>query len=327
MSRKLRLEYPGAIYHIINRGNYRTWIFKSEGAKESFEQTLFAACDYAGWILHAYVVMGNHFHLAVETPEPNLSEGMRWLQGVFATRFNRYRKENGRLFQGRFKSLLVEGDERLSWLCHYIHLNPVRARICEVTGLKEYRYGSYWYLRKRKKRPEFLDMDTCLTGAGQLVDSSYGWRRYEAYLQWLCEDEPARKSMLFDRMSRGWAMGTRKFKESLLKDEKGMRDAIALGVTDAQEARELAWSMRLNQCLKFMDKRSKDLEIDAKSAPWKAALAAHLKTRMLCRNGWLGRSLKMGTESGVCRHANRALKGEYKEATKLLNKLNARFKE
>ncbi len=327
MSRKLRIEYPGATYHVINRGNYRKWIFESAGAKESFEKTLFAACEYAGWKLHAYVVMGNHFHLAVETPEPNLSEGMRWLQGVYATRFNRYRKESGRLFQGRFKSILVEGVEGLSWLCHYIHLNPVRAGICKVAELKEYRYGSYWYLRKRRKRPEFLDLERCLVGAGQLVDASYGWKRYEAYLQWLSEDEPARKSMLFDRMSRGWAMGTRKFKESLLKDEKRLRDAIELGVNEALEARELAWSMRMNDCLKFMGKGSSDLEHDAKSAPWKAALSAHLKTRMLCRNGWLGASLKMGTESGVCRHANRVLRGEYKEATKWLKKLNARFKE
>ena len=90
MSRKLRFEYPGAIYHILNRGNYRSWIFESEGAKKSFEKTLFEACEYAGWKLHAFVVMGNHYHLALETPEPNLSEGMRWLQSVFAMRFNRF---------------------------------------------------------------------------------------------------------------------------------------------------------------------------------------------------------------------------------------------
>jgi len=78
MSRKLRFEYPGAIYHIINRGNYRSRIFQSEGAKKSFEKTLFEACEYAGWNLHANLVMSDQYHLALETPEPNLSAGMRY---------------------------------------------------------------------------------------------------------------------------------------------------------------------------------------------------------------------------------------------------------
>ena len=110
------------MYHVLNRGNYRSWIFEDEGAKSSFEKCLFEACERSGWILHAYCVMGNHYHLAIETPLGNLSSGMKWLQGVFATRYNRFRKERGHLFQGRYKSILVEGGERLAWLCHYIHL-------------------------------------------------------------------------------------------------------------------------------------------------------------------------------------------------------------
>jgi len=73
MARKLRLEYPGAIYHVINRGNYRSWVFEREGAKKSFQKALFETCGRAGWRLHAYAIMGNHYHLAVDTPEPNLS--------------------------------------------------------------------------------------------------------------------------------------------------------------------------------------------------------------------------------------------------------------
>jgi len=101
MSRQLRIEYGGALYHVINRGNYRAWIFEDEGSKKSFEKALLEACDYAGWRLHAFVVMSNHFHLALETPEPNLSDGMRWLSSVFANRFNRFRKENPRPIQER----------------------------------------------------------------------------------------------------------------------------------------------------------------------------------------------------------------------------------
>ena len=84
MARKLRLEFPGAIYHVINRGNYRDYVFKSVGAKQAFEACVFGACERSGWLLHAFVIMGNHYHLAVETPKGNLVAGMQWLQSTFA---------------------------------------------------------------------------------------------------------------------------------------------------------------------------------------------------------------------------------------------------
>ena len=101
MARKARIEEHGGIYHVINRGNHRQWIFQTEGAKVGFEKALFEACEPTGWLLHAHCIMGNHFHLALETPKGNLSEGMRWLQSVFANRFNRLRSETDQLFQGR----------------------------------------------------------------------------------------------------------------------------------------------------------------------------------------------------------------------------------
>jgi len=108
MARKLRLEFPGAIYHVINRGNYRGFVFRTEGAKRAFVDCLFAACVRSEWRLHAFVVTGNHYHLALETPRGNLVAGMQWLQSTFANRFNKLRGEHGHLFQGRYKSLLVE---------------------------------------------------------------------------------------------------------------------------------------------------------------------------------------------------------------------------
>jgi len=101
MARKLRLEFPGAVYHVINRGNYRTDVFAAETTKAAFEACLFAACEKFGWVLHAYVVMRNHYHLALETPQGNLVAGLHWLQETFANRFNRLRGERGRLFQGK----------------------------------------------------------------------------------------------------------------------------------------------------------------------------------------------------------------------------------
>jgi len=93
MARKLRVEYAGACYHVLNRGNYRKDLFADESAAESFQACLFEAAQRFGWRVHAFVIMRNHFHLAVETPEPNLSEGMRWLQARWAARFNRYRSQ------------------------------------------------------------------------------------------------------------------------------------------------------------------------------------------------------------------------------------------
>jgi len=127
MARKLRLEFPGAIYHVINRGNYRSWIFAEESTKAAFERCLFQTCERSNWLLRAFVVMGNHFHLAVETPQGNLVAGMQWLQATFANRFNRYRDERGHLFQSHYKSLVVEAGDALGQVCHYFHLNPVRA--------------------------------------------------------------------------------------------------------------------------------------------------------------------------------------------------------
>ena len=98
MARKIRIEYSGAYYHVINRGNYRSWIFESEGARVSFLDCLKEVCLGKRWRLHGWVLMSNHYHLCIETPDPNLVDGMKWLQSTFTNRFNRYRKANGHVF-------------------------------------------------------------------------------------------------------------------------------------------------------------------------------------------------------------------------------------
>ena len=98
MARKSRIEYAGARYHVINRGNYRSWIFERSGARKSFLSCLDEACVSMGWRLYAWCLMDNHYHLYFETPEPNLVEGMRWLQSTFANRLNRYHHANGHVF-------------------------------------------------------------------------------------------------------------------------------------------------------------------------------------------------------------------------------------
>jgi REP element-mobilizing transposase RayT len=106
--RETEIGIRGGDYHVINRGNYRKDLFGERGAAAAFENTLFEACVKCGWKIHAYVMMSNHFHLAVETPEANWVSGMAWLQGTFANRFNRFHGERGHAFQSRYKSILIE---------------------------------------------------------------------------------------------------------------------------------------------------------------------------------------------------------------------------
>jgi len=114
MARPLRVEYAGGCYHVINRGNYRRRLFEGKGAAEAFERTLGEAAERYGWWIHAYVVMGNHFHLGVELMEPNLSEGMKWLQGTWIRRYNGFRKLVGRPF-ARFAARLRAPIEAHPW--------------------------------------------------------------------------------------------------------------------------------------------------------------------------------------------------------------------
>ena len=218
MPRGLRIERENGVYHIINRGNYRQDLFISEGAHLSFEACLFEACEKSEWVLEGFCVMSNHFHLVVRTPKGNLISGMKWLQSTFANRYHRFRKVHGKLFQGRYKSLIVEEDDYLGALLHYVHLNPVRAGMVRVEDLKHYRWSSYWYLQHKAKRPAFMDCTGALEAAGGLTDTPKGRAQYLKYLSWLAEDDVAKKEMAFEKMCRGWALGTKDFKKALLKE-------------------------------------------------------------------------------------------------------------
>ena len=159
MPRRLRIQYAGALYHIINRGNYRRDLFETAGAAQAFESTLGETCLRHRWIIHGFEIMRNHFHLALETPEPNLVEGMHWLQSAYAIRFNRYRSERGHVFQGRYQSLLIEDDAALVRVIDYLHLNPVRAGI--VTAAQDRRRHL-----SRCERSSMEDRDRAATAPG-----------------------------------------------------------------------------------------------------------------------------------------------------------------
>ena len=141
MARALRIEYPGAFYHVTSRGNEQKDVFKSRKDRQQFLSYLESAVVRYGAVIHAYCLMSNHYHLLLETPNGNLSQIMRHINGAYTTYFNVKRKRAGHLFQGRYKAILVEADEYATELSRYIHLNPVRAGI--VANPEAYEWSSY----------------------------------------------------------------------------------------------------------------------------------------------------------------------------------------
>lgn len=202
MARKLRLESEGGIYHVLNRGNYRADIFRAEKTRAAFLTSLGEMCAKTGWRMHAWCIMSNHYHLAVETPRANLVEGMRWLQGTFSVRFNRLRQERGHLFQGRYKSLAVDPDGGLGPLCHYIHLNPVRARVRPVATLPEWAWSSMHWLMQPARRAQWYDPSAALAHAGELTDTVAGRRKYLEYSHGWRKTSRRKRSCGFPRCPR-----------------------------------------------------------------------------------------------------------------------------
>jgi putative transposase len=141
MSRPLRIEYAEAVYHVTSRGNARRSIFKDDKDREMLLNILREVNDRYHWVCHAYCLMNNHYHLVIETPEGNLSKGMRQLNGVYTMRFNRRHGSVGHVFQGRYKAIVVQKESHLLEVCRYVVLNPVRAKVVEVP--ERWRWSSY----------------------------------------------------------------------------------------------------------------------------------------------------------------------------------------
>lgn len=297
---RLRLQFPGAIYHVINRGNYRSWIFAKPRIKLAFEACLGEACTRYGWLLHAFATMSNHFHLALETPLGNLAAGMQWLESTFANRFNRLRDERGHLFQSRYKALLVEPGDALGHVCHYIHLNPVRAGLVSVGELASHRHTSYWHLHRPDQRPPFLRVEAALTAAGELPDTCPGWSAYADFLTWQAAEGPAGKNPSYVSMSRGWAIGSDDFKRTLLGDPVVTKESQVWNKHGPEEARMLRWQAALTDALATLPTESR--RPAHKSAPWKRVVATHLRATTDVSNGWLAQQLQMGSAAYVSKH-------------------------
>jgi putative transposase len=161
MARPLRLEFEGALYHIISRGNARQMIFQADSDYQQFLKILGVVVERYAWLVHAYCLLGNHYHLLVETPQPNLSAGMRQLNGMYAQFFSRRHDRPGHLFQGRFKAYVVDKDSYLLELARYIALNPVQAGLAKSP--EKWKWSSYRKTAGYEKGKAFVHEERILS--------------------------------------------------------------------------------------------------------------------------------------------------------------------
>jgi len=204
MARPLRIEYPGAVYHVTSRGDGREAIYLTDEDREMFLKVLSHVVERFGWVCHAWCLMTNHYHLMIETPKANLSQGMRHLNGVYTQRFNRTHGRVGHVFQGRFKAILVEKDSHLLELCRYIVCNPVAAGM--VKDAADWPWSSYQATAGLEQAPAFTCVDWVLE---QFSDSQIRYREYVDKA--LKEDAPLQGAM------GSHVLGSNEFRENLQK--------------------------------------------------------------------------------------------------------------
>jgi len=299
MARKLRVEYPGAIYHVVNRGDRREPIFKDDQDRRRFLETLGEACAKTGWQVHAYVLMSNHFHLVLETPGANLVAGMKWFLGTYTARFNRRHRVSGHLFSGRYKSLIVDGSSGgyFRTVCDYVHLNPVRARLLQPDEpLKHFAWSSWpAHLSAPAQRPAWLRGDRLLGVYRIPKDSPAGRRMLEQELETRREGGETGD---FKPLRKGWCLGDETFRKELLEQMSGgmgkhhggsarreTEEAHAEGIVDRELARR-QWD-------------EAELERRTKGDVSKAAIARRLRTETTMTLQWIAQRLRMGSGSMV----------------------------
>jgi putative transposase len=271
MARPLRIEYPGAFYHVTSRGNEQKDVFKSQRDREKFLEYLASATARYGAVVHAYCLMSNHYHLLLETPEENLSQIMRHINGAYTTYFNVKRKRAGHLFQGRYKAILVEADEYATELSRYIHLNPVRAGM--AVKPEEYKWSSYLSYISRDKATEWLKTEFILGYfGGKAPDANSKYRQFVEDLLDTEYDSPLKATVASTILgSEGFAreiserhLGEKKADRSVpavkgLATRPSMDDIINKIKTVLDESDELTRNVSLYFCQKHSGAKLKEI--------------------------------------------------------------------
>ena len=311
MARKPLIEFAGAVYHVISRGDRGEAIYHDDEDQRLFLQFLGEVCDRTGWLIHAFVGMTNHYHLLLETPEANLVVGMKWLQGTYTQRFNRRHRLRGHLFQGRYKALLIDGEEPGHFLqaSSYIHLNPVRAGLVKANQpLKIYPWSSFpSYLASPRKRIEWVYVDRVFGELGHQKDSRGTREKYGRYMEELakkCLEVDGKREMeeKWKSLRRGWYIGDEAYRSRLLelmgKNIEGRARESYLG-DELREHDEGQALRMLKRGLGVLGIRESDLEAKAKGAVEKQVLAWWLRKKTVVSRRWISEKLGMGDLSRV----------------------------
>jgi len=332
MPRQVRIQFPGAFYHVMCRGDRREPIFEDDDDRHTFLKTLGEAAGRTGWRVHAYVLMGNHYHLLLETPEANLVAGMTWFQTTYTVRFNARHRRSGHLFGGRYKAVLVDGEadrgggDYLGTLLDYIHLNPIRARIVEIApndfpDLTAHPWSSLpLYAGRPSLRPGFLATGAAFNLLG-LKDTPRGRRAFVERLAQRALEEKRDEcgfaqiegQSLQSTLRRGWCYGTDAFKEAMLRlAEKDLRakSGAARGNKNyrGQEIRDHSTrnaEQVLAAGLRAFRLTAEDLKSLPKAAPQKAVIAREIHARTSVPLAWIAERLHMGSTSNVSQASRR----------------------
>ena len=295
MARKPRVEYPGAIYHVMNRGDRREAIFRDDEDRRRFLGTLGEACVKTCWQVHALCLMPNHFHLVVETPQSNLAVGMKWLLGTYTLRFNRRHRQCGHLFSGRYKALIVDGSGNgyLRAVCDYVHLNPSRAKLLRSDQpLREYPWSTWpEYLKSACKRPAWMRVDRLLGEYGIGQDNAAGRRRLETALE---QRRGAEEGNEFKLIRQGWFFGRDELRQELLTHVSDKLGRWHYGEAVQESARARAERIVAEE-LKRRKWDEQTLGARRKGDAEKVAIAQRLRDETTMTLAWVAERLRRGT--------------------------------
>lgn len=290
MPRPTHLESTAAIIHVFSRGNYKAPIFANVGAKDAFLIALKQAINRCGWEVYAYAIMPNHFHLLLRTPRGNLSLGMQWLLSTFAIRFNRYRKESGHVFQGRYRYVVAPTLTAAARMFDYVHLNHIRKGLCDLKTLEDSRDNSLYLLRRTSERPPF-SLDLGLRRFTGYADDAEGHRDYVRKLMRALSDDPDGALSRADMRELSEAPAQASASTSPL--EAGLTQAEIRAIDERQR------DEFLKAALRSAGKDQADILTDAKGAPWKVQIALALSRHTTASTGWIAAQLNMGTPGHV----------------------------
>jgi putative transposase len=313
MPRSVRIEYPGAVYHVMCRGDRREAIFQDDADREMFLATLAEMCGRTGAVIHSYVLMSNHYHLLMETPAGNLVTGMKWFQGTYTQRFNARHRLNGHLFQGRCKAIPMETErpEFFRVVSDYIHLNPARAGLLDrrEPELVGYRWSSFAEFVQKARLPSWLQRGKVFASL-DLPDERAGSRR--RYGGWMAErvadileaTTSAEQQEQWRQLRRGWYLGSDGFRDQLMDyaaravtgHQRASYEGAALQRHDEDEAERL-----VSGALTQLGMLSEELATRKRNDPAKQAVAWLVKGRTVVSDTWIVKRLEMGDRTNVSR--------------------------